>query len=205
MNAPDRNLDREVDPGTGRGRLVHGVARHPRRLHRPEHDPHRPRRVDRAARVDGQRLQPDLRRPADGGRRDRRPLRAAAHPGARARRLHPRLGPLRARPEHRLADRGARPAGGGRRLRPAARADRGQRGLRPRAPGLGDRDPAGADGPGRRQRPGDRWRGDRRHRLGVDLLAQRPDRRGRPSRSSCAGSRRAAAPTRPSTCPGSAC
>ena len=64
-----------------------------------------------------------------------------------------------------------------------------------RAPGLGDRDPAGADRPGRRQRPGDRRRGDRRHRLGVDLLAQRPDRRWSRSRSCCAGSRRAAAPT----------
>ena len=40
------------------GRVVHGRARHARRHHRAHHDPPRPRRVDRAARVDGQRLQP---------------------------------------------------------------------------------------------------------------------------------------------------
>ena len=44
-----------------------------------EHDPARPRRLDRGAGVDRQRLQPELRRAAADGRRARRPLRAPAH------------------------------------------------------------------------------------------------------------------------------
>ena len=63
------------------------------------HDhPRRPRRLDRAARVDRQRLQPQLRRlPHDRGRA-RRPLRAAAHVRARPRRCSPsRRPPARSR------------------------------------------------------------------------------------------------------------
>ena len=60
---------------------------------------HRPRRLGRAARVDGQRLQPELRRPADDRGRARRPLRPApvvTPPGSRSSR--PPRRPARWRP-----------------------------------------------------------------------------------------------------------
>ena len=60
-----------------RRRLADGGARHARRGDGAEHDPPRPRRLGRAAGVDGQRLQPQLRRAADDRRGARRPLRPA--------------------------------------------------------------------------------------------------------------------------------
>ena len=65
------------------------------------HDPHRPGRVGRAARVDGQRLHPELRRAADDRRGARRPLR----PPADVRR---RLGAVRARRRPRARSRPTR-------------------------------------------------------------------------------------------------
>ena len=88
-----------------RRRLADGGARHARRGDRAQHHPHRPRRVRRAARMDRQRLQPQLRRAADDGRRARRPLRPAPLLRGRCRALHARVGGLRARARHRLADR----------------------------------------------------------------------------------------------------
>ena len=58
-------------------RLADGGARHAGGVDGAEHDPPRPRRLGRAAGVDGQRLQPELRRAADDRRGARRPLRAA--------------------------------------------------------------------------------------------------------------------------------
>ena len=91
-----------------RCRLADGGARHARRGDRAQHHPHRPPRVRRAARMDRQRLQPQLRRAADDGRRARRPLRPAPLLRGRPRALHARVGGLRARAGHRLADRHAR-------------------------------------------------------------------------------------------------
>ena len=83
-------------------RVVHGGARHARRHHRADDDPPRPRRLDRAARVDRQRLQPQLRRPAHDRRRARRPLRAPAHVRRRPRAVRARLGGVRAGARRRL-------------------------------------------------------------------------------------------------------
>ena len=72
-------------------RALHGHARQPRRDHRAAGDPARPACLDRAARVDGERLHPDLRRAAADRRRARRPLRAPPPVRARHRDLHGRL------------------------------------------------------------------------------------------------------------------
>ena len=60
------------------GRALHGLARQPRRDDGAPGDPHRSRRLARAARVDGQRLHADLRGAAPDRRRARRPLRPTA-------------------------------------------------------------------------------------------------------------------------------
>ena len=65
-----------LGPRPRRRRLLHGRARHARRLDRADHHPARSRRLRRAARVDRQRLQPELRRAADDRLGARRPLRA---------------------------------------------------------------------------------------------------------------------------------
>ena len=95
-----------------RHRLADGRAGHPGGLDRAEHDPARSGRLGRAARVDGQRLQPELRGVADHRRRARRPLRAP-------RLLLDRVGPVRrgvgggcAGAQRRLADRGPGGPGG---------------------------------------------------------------------------------------------
>src|SRR4051812_12155348 len=80
-------------------RLADGRARHAGRLYGAEPDPPRSRRVDRAARVDGQRVQPELRRPADHRRGARRPLRAPPALRRRPGAVRRRLGGERARPD----------------------------------------------------------------------------------------------------------
>ena len=76
MRGTEASRMRIVGPGHRVGRLVHGRARHAGRHHRADHDPPRPRGLDRAARMDRQRLQPELRGPADDRRGARRPVRA---------------------------------------------------------------------------------------------------------------------------------
>ena len=125
---PGRGPDPEGHDHTNTGprprlrRVVHGGARHARRHHRAHHDPPRPRGDDRAARVDGERLQPLLRRAADDRRRARRPLRPPAHVRRRHRALLARLCGVRARTDRRLADRRAHGAGRRRRAGDDARA-----------------------------------------------------------------------------------
>ena len=121
-------------------RLADGRARHARRVDGAEHDPARPRRLGRAARVDGQRLQPELRRPADHGGGARRPLRAPQALRGRAGAVRGRLGRLRARARRRLADRGARRAGRRRGADHAARPRAAERRLPAREARRGDRD-----------------------------------------------------------------
>ena len=162
-----------------RHRLPDGRARHAGRVDGAEHDPRRSRRLRGGAGVDRQRLQPELRRAADHGRRARRPLRPPpllrGRPGA----VHRRLGAVRARTRRRLADRRPRRPGRGRRAADAARPGAAERRLPARAPRRGDRDLQRDHRPLRRRGPARRRRGRRGPRLGVDLLAQRADRRGR--------------------------
>lgn len=82
------------------------------------------RRLARGVGVDGERLQPELRRAADDGGGTRRPPRAAAHVCRRPGVVHRGLGRLRARAQHRLADSRPRRPGGRRRVDHAA-AERG--------------------------------------------------------------------------------
>src|SRR5215216_337326 len=56
-----------MGPRPDRDRIADGGARHAGRVDRAEHDPARPARVGRAARVDGQRLQPEFRSAPDHG------------------------------------------------------------------------------------------------------------------------------------------
>ena len=88
-----------------RHRLADGRAGHPRGRHRAQHHPPRLRRLGRTARVDGELLQPHLRRTADHRGRGRRPVRTAQAVRRRAGPLHGLLGGLRAGPGHRVADR----------------------------------------------------------------------------------------------------
>src|SRR4051794_2099256 len=74
-------------------------------------DPARPGRVARQPRVDGQRLQPQLRGPAHARGGARRPLRTAKAARLRARALRRRVGRVRALARRRLADRRARRPG----------------------------------------------------------------------------------------------
>src|SRR6476661_2926134 len=67
----------ELGSGIDGGRVADGGAGHARGLDGAEHDQAAPARLGRAARVDGERLQPQLRGAADNGGRARRSLRAA--------------------------------------------------------------------------------------------------------------------------------
>ena len=184
------------------GRPVHGLARQPRGHHGDPRPAGRPRRVDRAARVDGQRVHPHLRGAAPHGRRARRPVRPAPHVRHRACDLHARLGVRRAG----AVDRGAqpRPCDPGRRWRDrhAAHADAAERcgaraqATRARARDLGRRRRA-CD----RVRAGGRRRRRRGHLLAVGLLAQRPDRAGADPARAAAARRVARAGRAGSTCP----
>ena len=138
---------------------------------------HAPPRLDPAARVDRQRLQPELRGPADDRLGARRPLRSPAPVRRRARRCSsPHRRRARLPPKRRLSDRGAGAPGSRRRGRRATVARAAQR-----------RVPAGAPRPGARhlqrhhrsrraRRSGRRRRGHAGTRVAVDLLAERADR-----------------------------
>ena len=117
-------------------RAVHGLARQPRRHDGDPGDPRGSRRVARAARVDGERLHPDVRGAAAHRRRARRPVRAAADVRHRPRDLHPRLRRGRRRAEHRGAQRRARGAGPRRRDRDAADPDAARAAVPPEKRGL---------------------------------------------------------------------
>ena len=126
--------------------------------------------------MDGERLQPELRRAAHDRVGARRPLRTAAAVRGRPRALRPRVGRVRARADRGLAHRGADRAGRGRGVRHAARARARERRVPRRAPRVGDRRAAGPHGPGGRDRAGHRRRGRAGHLLELDLLDQRADR-----------------------------
>ena len=136
-------------------RAVHGRARQPRRVDGDARDPRRPRRVDRGARVDRQRVHADVRRLPPDRRRARRPLRAEADVHDRHRRSsrpRPRCG--RARSVDRLAHRRPRGPGDRRRDRHAAHADDPERSRLRRAarrsrsaPGRASRDSRSRMGP----------------------------------------------------------
>ena len=123
----------------------------------------RPRRERRAARVDGQRLQPELRRAADDGVGARRPLRPAPAVRRRPRAVRARVRRVRARPRRGLADRRARPCRAPARRsscrsRSRSSAPRSRRSAAASAMGALQ----GLTGPRGRERPGDRRRGRRR-------------------------------------------
>src|SRR6266540_3260581 len=138
---------------------------------RPEHHPAAPRRLDRAAGVDRQRLHPEPGGAADDGVGARRPLRAPAPARRRAGAVHRGAGA-----ERRLADRGARRPGRRRGDGGAAGDGAARRGLPGGAAGQGagvlQRRHRARDG----RRPAGRWRGGAGAGLAVDLLAQRPHR-----------------------------
>src|SRR3954471_6341928 len=188
-----------LDPRPDLDRLADGGARCTRGDDRPQHDPDRPRRLDRGARVDGQRVQPELRRPADDRHGARGPLRPPAHVRRRDRPVHRGLGCLRTGARRRHADRRAHRPGRRRGARDAARARAADRRLPGRAARQGDGPVQRGHRPGRARRPGRRRRYHRGPRLGVDLLAQRADRaRGHSARVGAArGELRAAPPAGP--------
>ena len=113
------------------------------------------------------------------------------------------LGRRGARAEHRRADRRPRAPGTRRRGDHAAVAHAAERGVRGGEARAGARHLVGRVRPRRRARPGGRRRGRRGLLLAVDLLAERADRAARWPRRPCACCARAAARTRPSTCPAS--
>ncbi len=194
-----------MDAGADRRRPVHDLPRQPRRRRRAAVDPHRPRRLDRGARVDRQRLHPRLRRAPAHRLRARRPLRAQAHVPDRRRDLH-RLERRRgARSLDRRPDRHPRAAGHRGRDRHPPHPDPGQRGLPARAAGSGARHLGRDQRPRRRPRPVRRRRDRRGHRVAVDLLAQRADRdRAHPARAEDAHrvprARSRSRPRRPGAC-----
>jgi hypothetical protein len=153
-----------------------GRARRAGRLDCPELDSGRPRCVGRAARVDGQRLRPQLRGAADDGRGARRPLRAPARIRVRSGAVCGGLGRVRAGTGRWLVDRGARRAGSRRGIRDAARARPVGRRFPARAATEGARSLCRRERAGRSSRPAVRGRGCRVDFVAVDLLAQRPDR-----------------------------
>ena len=135
------------------------------------------------ARVDGQRVHPDVRRVPPDRRSARRPVRTQAHVRGRNRDLHARLGRCGARAEHRGTRHRQGHPGPRRSHRHPAHAHAPQRSspgreARVRARRLGrDRRPR------RRTRARRRRRDRRRHLLAVDLLAERSHRsRPRPAR-----------------------
>ena len=112
-----------------------------------------------------------------GDRFGRRRLYAVGLGAVRA-----RVGGLRAGAERRHADRRARRAGRGLGSDHAARAGATELGVPARAARRGDRDVQRDHRPRGRKRPAGRRRRRAGHRLAVDLLAQRPDRRSSRSR-----------------------
>ena len=156
---------------------VHGPARQPRGDLGAAVHPAVPARGPVRPAVDDLRLHPHLRGlPAE--RRDaRRPLRPQTAVRHRPRRVHARLGRLRAGPGHRRADRLPRPAGPRRRDHGAAHPDPAVRRRPPGTPGPGHRRLGRAGRRRRRRRTGHRRRHHRGRLLAVDLLDQRPARR----------------------------
>ena len=161
-------------------------------------DPRGPRRQLHRPAVGGRRLRADARRAGADGRLARRPART---PAALRRRLGDLLGgvaAVRAGARSDLPQRGARAAGRRRRrdVRGLPGADRAGVRRRTRAR-HGDGHLRRDDRRGRRDRPARRRRADRRARLGVDLLPQRPDRGGGDRHHPAASCARAATRTRP--------
>ena len=181
LTSRSRNASREpphpLDPRDRLSRAVHGRPRQPDRHGRASLDPHRPRRVPAAARVDRQRLHPRLRRHAHPRRRARRPLRPQADLPRRARALHRVERRRGARARRRRARRRAGAAGRRRRDRRAAHADAARRGVPGRAARRRARHLVRHQRHGHRARPARRRRGRRRPLVAVDLLDQRPARR----------------------------
>ena len=171
----DDRLGRRPD----RDRLADGGPRHAGGVDLAEHDPPRSGRLDRGPRVDGQRLQPELRGPADHSRRARRSLRAPGLLRDRAGPVRRGLGGGRARAQRRLPRRGPGSPGGRRGAGADAGADAADRCVPAREARRGDRPVQRGHRDRGRARPAGRRRDRRGHRLDVDLLAQRADRPGR--------------------------
>ena len=193
--------DDDLDVRRDVGRRLHGVARQPRRDDRAARHQARPGSRALGSRVDGQRLHPDLCRAAADRRRPGRPLRPQAHVPGRPRDLHAGLGFRRGGAQHRRPDRGARPAGRGRRHRHAADPDDplGGRAAGPPRPGPGHLERHRR--PGRGFGAGHRWRHRRRLLLAVHLLGERADRPGPVAGGVLPPERDRRAPTARSTCP----
>ena len=139
--------------------------------------------------MDGERLQPQLRRAAHDRVGARRPLRTPTAVRRRPRALRARLRRVRPGADRRLAHRRADRAGRGRGVRHAARARARERRVPRRAPRVGDRRAAGPHGPGGRDRAGHRRGGRPGHLLELDLLDQRADRSRRRARRAGADAR----------------
>jgi hypothetical protein len=157
-------------------RVADGGSGHACRVDCAQPDPARPRRDGRAARVDRQRVQPELRRAADHRRRAGGPLRASQALRNRPRPVRACLGGRRARAQRRGAHRRARGAGRRVCVDPAARAGAAECGL-PAGEARGrDRHLQRDHRHRRRDRPASGWRCRAGNRLAVDLLDQRADR-----------------------------
>ena len=111
----------KLGPGADVYRLFHDLAQLPGRHHSAQCHPHRSRRVDGAAGMDGECLHPQLRGAAARRQRARRPFRTPPHADGRPGVVHRRVGGLRRRAECRDADRRSRRPGRGRGADHAAR------------------------------------------------------------------------------------
>ena len=131
--------------------------------------------------VDRQRVHADVRGPAHHRRRPGRPVRSQARVPDRHGHLHRRFGPGRAVDVDRQPHPRPRHPGRRRRDRDAAHADDPVRGDAPGAPGRRARCVGWHRGSGHRHRSARRRRHRGGPRLALDLLAQRPDRPGRPA------------------------
>ena len=189
------DLDRLLHGGPRLGGRDHGAAAHATR----------PARQSLLPAVDAERLRHRLRRRDHHRRRARRPVRTAEGLQHRARAVHGRLGGLRPRAEPVRVDRRADGAGARRCGRAAAELDHPDDGVPDRAPRDDRRDLRRSRRSRRRDGTDRRRRGDAGHRLALDLLDQRPDRRRRRAARPSAASRelrrtRAARPRRSRAC-----
>src|SRR5829696_2418906 len=134
-----------------RDRFADGRPRHAGGINVAEHDPTRSRCLDRGSGVDGERLQPELRGPADHRRRSRRLLRAPVLLRDRPRSVRRSVGGQCARAQRRLSDRGTGTAGSRRGVAADARPDAAERrpdGEVSSAPPLAASSPSGSPRPG---------------------------------------------------------
>ena len=143
------------------------------------------------ARVDRLRLCAHVCRVPSHGRQARRPLRPAADPRGRARDLRRLLARLRPRPQRRLPDRRPRRSGSRRGAHEPRHPLDHHRDIPAAAARNGDRDLGRSLGHGTGDRAARRRAADGARGLELDLLRQRPDRRGgRSPPASCSSTSR---------------